>query len=62
MLLVQIDYWKSILLMIAHLETSSIVGLTEGPLLYLVEIKKKHQKGKGSTFPGLMQMEVQDFC
>lgn len=47
--------------MIAHLETSSIVGLAEGPLLYLVEIKKKHQKGKGSTFPGLMQMAVQDF-
>lgn len=47
--------------MIAHLETSSIVGLAEGPLLSLIKIKK-HQKGKGSTFPGLMQMAVQDFC
>lgn len=26
--------------MIAHLETSSVVGLAEGPLLYLVKIKK----------------------
>lgn len=26
--------------MIAHLETSSVVGLAEGPLLYLVRIKK----------------------
>lgn len=47
--------------MITHLETFSIVGLAEGPLLSLVKIKK-HQKGKGNTFPGLMQTEVQDFC
>lgn len=46
-LLVQTDYWKSILLITTgHLETSSIVGLPEGPLLYLVKIKKTPKRGR----------------
>lgn len=47
--------------MIAHLETSSIVGLAEGPLLYLAEIKKTPKRER-QYFSGLMQMAVQDFC
>lgn len=32
--------------MTARLETSSIVGLAEGPLLYLVKIKKTPKRGR----------------
>lgn len=44
--------------MIAHLETQ--IGWRSPALSS--EDQKNTKKGKGSTFPGLMQMAVQDFC
>lgn len=44
----------------AHLEISSIAGLAgRSPALSNVD-QKNHWKGEGNTFPGLMQMAVQD--